>query len=229
MNSSTTQNFTINVPFMLLNLTLDAPLAQKPTPYFPCSPTPSKYLLGRAFLQAAFLGVNWQHNDTGPWFLAQAPGPNIASDPQVVTIAPQDAYLASSGASWADTWKDIWTPIEIEAAQPTTPTPTAPPTPQSSSTGSPVGAIAGVAVTAVVALIVAIVGVYFYIRRKYKRAAAAKGKGDTTAVKAEHDKFVAQQKAAQETVRPAELEYVQKPGELAWQRDPVELHGSERF
>ncbi len=227
MNSSTTQNFTINVPFMLLNLTLEAPIVQQPTPYFPCSPTASKFVLGRAFLQAAFIGVNWQHNDTGPWFLAQAPGPNIASDPQVVTIAPPDAYLASSATSWVDTWKDIWTPIEVAAEQPT-PTPSTP-AQQPSSTGLPVGAIVGIAVAAVAVLVAAIVGVYFYTRRKAKRAAAATGRGDTTVAKAEYDNFVAQQKAAQETVRPAELAYVERPGELPWQRDPVELHGSERF
>ena len=33
-----------------------------------------EYTLGRAFLQAAFVGVNWEP-DVGLWFLAQAPGP----------------------------------------------------------------------------------------------------------------------------------------------------------
>jgi hypothetical protein len=55
----------ISVPFALLNLTLDYPLVSTPTQYFPCIPyTPSDdslYHLGRAFLQAVFLG---QHGQT---------------------------------------------------------------------------------------------------------------------------------------------------------------------
>ena len=54
-------NLTIKVPFQLLNLTLQAPLMSQDTQYFPCQPTQgSRYSnsLGRAFLQAAFIGVN---------------------------------------------------------------------------------------------------------------------------------------------------------------------------
>ncbi|KEF63796.1 uncharacterized protein A1O9_01774 [Exophiala aquamarina CBS 119918] len=63
------QTANINVPFALLNLTLDAPLTSTPTPYFPCSPLTSSadtpYHLGRA----AFLGANFHMNKL---FLAQA-------------------------------------------------------------------------------------------------------------------------------------------------------------
>jgi hypothetical protein len=38
LNSSITQNLTINVPFRLLNLTLTTPLVSNPTQYFPCNP-----------------------------------------------------------------------------------------------------------------------------------------------------------------------------------------------
>ncbi|CAG8278011.1 unnamed protein product [Penicillium salamii] len=70
------QNITIRVPFQLLNLTLEAPLVKKPTRYFPCFGTEGTYALGRAFFQAAFLGVNYgTGNGIGNWFLAQAPGP----------------------------------------------------------------------------------------------------------------------------------------------------------
>lgn len=48
----------------------------------------SVYTLGRAFLQAAFIGVNWQpQSPPGNWFLAQAPGPNTASAALTVPIA----------------------------------------------------------------------------------------------------------------------------------------------
>lgn len=71
-DSSNTHTIDIKVPFALLNLTLDYPLVDRPTPYFPCMPTNRTYGLGRAFLQAAFVGVNWG-NGVGSWFLAQCP------------------------------------------------------------------------------------------------------------------------------------------------------------
>ncbi|KAE8422776.1 hypothetical protein BDV36DRAFT_290947 [Aspergillus pseudocaelatus] len=56
---------TINVPFSLLNLTLEAPLA-------------------------VFVGVNWGPHQ-GSWFLAYAPGRNIPGTTTVVTINPSDS------------------------------------------------------------------------------------------------------------------------------------------
>jgi hypothetical protein len=61
-------NGDISVPFALLNLTLDYPLVSTPTQYFPCaSYTPSDdslYHLGRALLQAVFLGQHGQTQKT---------------------------------------------------------------------------------------------------------------------------------------------------------------------
>lgn len=71
-------NVVLKLPFPLLNLTLGPLLSglKAPVPYFPCMPyTPDAgepYILGRAFLQSAFLGRNW--NSAVSW-LAQAPGP----------------------------------------------------------------------------------------------------------------------------------------------------------
>jgi hypothetical protein len=89
MNRSDSQNMTINVPFKLLNLTLEEPLAHTPIQYFPCRPMTNgaSYTLGRAFLQAAFVGVNWQSDLNGLWFLAQAPGPNTPLDFQTRVLA----------------------------------------------------------------------------------------------------------------------------------------------
>ena len=104
------QNLTIKVPFGLLNLTLGPPLVDEPTQYFPCT-TPqnsASYSLGRAFLQAAFIGVDWDQG-LGQWFLAQAPGPNTASIPSQKTIT--DMSLESSDNQWADTWRPLWTPL----------------------------------------------------------------------------------------------------------------------
>ncbi|KAH8665111.1 hypothetical protein BGZ60DRAFT_529454 [Tricladium varicosporioides] len=70
---------TVNVPFRLLNLTLTALLMTTPTQYFPCrAETKYDHRLGRAFLQAAFVGVNWMAYDgKAAWFLAQAPDPTF--------------------------------------------------------------------------------------------------------------------------------------------------------
>jgi hypothetical protein len=105
-------NITIKVPFKLLNLTLEEPLVDKPTQYFPCQPTDSEmgiWQLGRAFLQAAFLGVNFE---TDHMYLAQAPGPDMA---QLVTreMGEDDKTIRTNdGDTFAETWRSTWTPIE---------------------------------------------------------------------------------------------------------------------
>ncbi|RAO69775.1 uncharacterized protein BHQ10_005787 [Talaromyces amestolkiae] len=84
---------TIKVPFVLLDLKLESPLVDESTAYFPCMGTANGGLnvLGRAFLQAAFVGVNWatKGQEQGNWFLAQAPGPGYLrgdSELNVVSI-----------------------------------------------------------------------------------------------------------------------------------------------
>ncbi|KAF2461955.1 aspartic peptidase domain-containing protein [Lineolata rhizophorae] len=105
----------IDVPFALLNLTLESPLTATPTPYFPCSPYEPPddeepvYHLGRAFLQAAFLAQNWQSNRL---WLAQAPGPDFPP-PSVKTLMPDDDTLAgmTNPPTWLDTWRSMLTPL----------------------------------------------------------------------------------------------------------------------
>ena len=100
----------VNLPFALLNLTLDAPLVQKPTPYFPCSPNNSTFGLGRAFLQGAFVGMNY---NSSTFWLAQAPGPNLpAPGSAIKPIETSDMTLAPNpnGPSWEETWREVWFP-----------------------------------------------------------------------------------------------------------------------
>lgn len=57
-------NVTIKVPLILLNLTLTEPITPKDLSYFPCNTRPvseqyNRISLGRAFLQAAFMGTNY--------------------------------------------------------------------------------------------------------------------------------------------------------------------------
>jgi hypothetical protein len=118
--SESSTNFTINVPFSLLNLTLTAPLTTTPTAYFPCkAETQTHYQLGRAFLQAAFVGVNWNaYNGSAAWWLAQAPGPNTPSQLNIQAIGNTDTTIPSSQVDWASTWQDTWKPL-VQAAQAT--------------------------------------------------------------------------------------------------------------
>lgn len=114
--ASTDGNVTINVPFQLLDLTLDAPLISTPSSYFPCQPPLSgqQYSLGRAFLQAAFIGVNWGNQNNGEWYLAQAPGPNIPTVPSGVSFGSTVSSPPSN--DWADTWKGHWMPLPTSSA-----------------------------------------------------------------------------------------------------------------
>ena len=109
--SSPDANITIKVPFQLLNLTLESPIVQYPQQYFPCRPFYSmdgtgNYYLGKAFLQAAMVGINWQIK---AFFLAQAPGPEVPS-PNIQSIGPSDTSVRSlPEANFASSWSKSWT------------------------------------------------------------------------------------------------------------------------
>lgn len=103
-------NTPINIPFALLNLTLTSPLTSSTTQYFPCSPSgsPGTWTLGNAFLQAAFLGQNWE---TQRLFRTQAPGPDflpvnrqtgLSSDERIApTSNPPDWESTVGGDAYA--------------------------------------------------------------------------------------------------------------------------------
>ncbi|KAJ8120594.1 hypothetical protein ONZ43_g2735 [Nemania bipapillata] len=179
---SNTQNITISVPFRHLNLTLTEPLVDTDQQYFPCYTGPSgSYALGRAFLQDAFVGANW---DSKTWWLAQAPGPNIPNA-QVITLSESDTEIKASQNDWKESWAGSWkalTPEDVAGSQTatttnttSTPTPTPTPTPSNSAapaSGLSTGAVAGIGVgVGLVALaIVAALGFFFLRRRKASKA-----------------------------------------------------------
>ncbi|RAK76188.1 uncharacterized protein BO72DRAFT_487024 [Aspergillus fijiensis CBS 313.89] len=109
-NSRNNANLTIKVPFSLLSLTLKAPLLENSTSYFPCMGTTGTYALGRAFAQAAFIGVNWGL-PAGNWFLAQAPGPNIPGSARPTVIRPGDATISANLSEWENSWEGHWTEL----------------------------------------------------------------------------------------------------------------------
>lgn len=167
-------NLTIKVPFQLLNLTLQAPLVSKNTSYFPCQPpqgNTGEYSLGRAFLQAAFIGVSWEGQGKGDWYLAQAPGPNIEANTQPKPILGD---LPESGltSNWSETWNGHWTALQVSSPTPKPPTPpeTLPKIQSNSLSG---GAIAGIVVGCICAGLVAVgIGILIFIRRRRGTAGA---------------------------------------------------------
>ncbi|KAK3395136.1 aspartic peptidase domain-containing protein [Podospora didyma] len=113
IGQTNTQTITINVPFKHLNLTLAPPLVPSSIPYFPCfTGGTGTYVLGRAFLQDAFFGVNW---DTRKSWLAQAPGPNIQIGSDAQPINPTDVAISKSANDWLTSWDGFWT--ELTPAQ----------------------------------------------------------------------------------------------------------------
>ncbi|KAL2842494.1 aspartic peptidase domain-containing protein [Aspergillus pseudodeflectus] len=182
-------DITINVPFALLNLTLRAPLIDTPTQYFPCMGTDSTYALGRAFFQAAFVGVNWNQG-TGNWFLAQAPGPGYSTTPATTNIDASASTLTGSGSSWEASWARYWTelPDTSNSNSTSTSTPTTSPNEDESSSGLSTGTKAGIGVGCAVGgvLVVGLLVWRFFLRRRRQSAGDMapypNGSGQQTAI-----------------------------------------------
>ncbi|KAK0754393.1 aspartic peptidase domain-containing protein [Schizothecium vesticola] len=148
-------NITIKVPFQLLNLTLEAPIVDVPTPYFPCHDVTGNdtgYVeLGRAFLQAAFFGINLDQSVT---FLAQAPGPTM-NQSVIRPISPADRTLTSNPLSaFPDSWAAHWSPDAGVSR---------------SSTPLSAGAIAGIVIGALAGVALLSTAAWFLWRRRRKQ------------------------------------------------------------
>ncbi|KAI0138737.1 hypothetical protein F4776DRAFT_654410 [Hypoxylon sp. NC0597] len=148
-NNSQTVN--ISVPFMHLNLTLEQPLVEQPTPYFPCNAVSNgNYALGRAFLQDAFFGANLA---TAVYFLSQAPGPNINGE-NLKTMSEDCTQLDASHNDWVASWDETWEPL-TEPANQTVPSSSAGvKTETATIAGSAVGGVAGVILLAIIGFII---------------------------------------------------------------------------
>ena len=190
-------NLTIKAPFHLLNLTLEEPLVSIDTPYFPCQPPQGPkghYTLGRAFLQAAFIGVNWAPAGESEWYLAQAPGPNTNANPQSRSFASSPPVGLAE--EWADTWSGFWTALPSSTMTPKSSSETAsetasetprhsessarptlispPPSPHSLSSG----AISGIAIGGAFALLVASgIGVWLFQHKRGDNPATMRSTG----------------------------------------------------
>lgn len=169
------QNITIKVPFKVLDLTLE-PLysgKQSAVKYFPCQPyentellvsdeywpTTGTYVLGKSFLQAAFLGRNWGN---GRGWLAQAPGPGAIRkglEEEIMEIQSDDTEINVHDESdlFASSWESSWTVLpDPDAPDPDTP-----------GRGLSTGAKAGIGVAVgIVALAIIAALIFFLWKRK---------------------------------------------------------------
>ncbi|UPL00830.1 hypothetical protein LCI18_011764 [Fusarium solani-melongenae] len=172
ISGSNTDAVKINVPFMHLNLTLSAPLVDTPTPYFPCHVNgKGQYVLGRAFLQDAFIGANW-HKDSNTWWLAQAPGRTIQATNNIISIEEKDKTITKGGNDWKASWNGVWDDEGVPANTPT-PTPKSKPTKEPSNAvpedeGLSTGAKAGIGV-GIAAGVLALAGLGFFFWRRRRQ------------------------------------------------------------
>lgn len=168
------KNLTIKVPFPLLNLTLESPIVDTPTPYFPCRTqgdnTTTGWALGRAFLQAAFYHRDFDGASTTV-SLAQAPGPGVEQE-VIQAYNTGDAIKTSDISQFAKSWESHWTVLDENGK------------PQKKKDGTndkrkglAEGAIAGIVVGVMLALAAAALALVFWRRRANSKSNKAKQGG----------------------------------------------------
>lgn len=214
LGSQGNSSITINVPFSLLNLTLVAPLVNQPTSYFPCQPTNASIsVLGRAILQATYLGANWQPDTpNGVFFFGQAPGPQMQQAQPTGIAAPATTFASGTG-SFADSWGSQWSPI-----------PTSP-----GSGGLSAGAAAGIGVGVALGVLAIFGGLatWFLLRRRKRKANAA---AEAAAAAKEAETYAKHAPGAPSPgMAPPAYKTSEGPAELG-QQEVVEIgKGPERF
>ena len=164
-------NLTIKVPFQLLNLTLEPPIVTTSQQYLPCRPfraldDSGHYFLGKAFLQAAFIGMNWQE---AKFFLAQAPGPGVGAS-NIRSIQSNDITINSDpienfATSWTRNWKAV---SDTNNDKNTTSNSTSPTNEQNepSASGLASGAKAGISVVVIVGVLAVAGAVLLFCMRR---------------------------------------------------------------
>ncbi|KAJ6787298.1 hypothetical protein PWT90_01720 [Aphanocladium album] len=208
------KNVTIKVAFALLNLTLESPIVATPTQYFPCHPTDSQYgvwILGRAFMQAAFWAMDYEKNQQ---YIGQGPGPRH----EQLVLKPwptNESTLETSPAdSYASTWRPHWTALPEEGK---------------SSDSLSGGVIAGIVVGIVAGLAIFAGVVWWFMRR---RRDAVKEKEKDTGDSRDDDKEIVAHSASpghqlSVSTLPAEAIGPERRHELSGKRAVYEMPGSQ--
>lgn len=175
--SSNTDTVAIRVPFLHLNLTLESPIVDEDRQYFPCFTGSDEYTLGRAFLQDAFIGANWESQT---WWLAQAPGPDIAKG-RMQSIAADATSISSGNNNWEASWASTWTEGESSPSPSPSPSFSSSPTSSSSSSGLSTEAQAGIGTGVGIAALALTSGLlWFCFRRRWAAKAAQSGPAERT-------------------------------------------------
>ncbi|KAK4196673.1 aspartic peptidase domain-containing protein [Triangularia verruculosa] len=175
------QTVTIKVPLYLLALQSEPPIGwagHARRRIFPCrsvEPQVGYWKLGRAFLQAAFFGVNYDKNLV---YLAQGIGPDAGISQDLVNIAPDDEFLTPNPhfqnvSDYYLTWRSHW--IALEDQTPDGGSPSSPAPSRSSQTGeNPTKAVAVSVAIAAFVLFALILGACYSRTRRKEAARAAR-------------------------------------------------------
>ncbi|KAK4171492.1 hypothetical protein QBC36DRAFT_382520 [Triangularia setosa] len=106
----------IQVPLWLLDIGMDTRVHGRDTHlrYFPCrsvADSDGYWKLGRAFLQSAFLGVNYDDNI---FYIAQTLGPGIEDKEELISFSPEfQAHVGNDrDVGWIWSWSDHWRHVE---------------------------------------------------------------------------------------------------------------------
>ncbi len=230
------KNITIKVPFQVLNLTLGPPIVDTPISYFPCKPYDDKsYVLGRAFLQAAFLGFEFEHNLA---YIAQAPGPSMEQS-MIKTFQPTDKTITANvlgtfASSWASSWTILHdsksgsnstsnsTNSSTSTSSGSATTIAQPTTASQSHQGFSAGAVAGAVIGSVLGTVATIAfATIIWRKRKITRQTATAETSSVSAVPLFKDL------SANITKHSPELDSRSKPSELHGHARPHEMGTSD--
>lgn len=135
LSDRTAKRVSIKIPFRILALRFEPTSPnQKIVTYLPCESVGSSgFYLGRAFLQAAFWGVDFEQH---LMYIAQAPGPTKGQTVLLPFPANGSGFEAEDYATFEQTWAGHWTPFDKSTI--------AKPGPFGLSTGAIVGIAIGI-------------------------------------------------------------------------------------
>lgn len=177
--------------------------------------------LGRAFLQAAFVGTTWQHNIS---WLAQAPGPGstrtgLGSDPVDLEESATTLQAQTGDSLFRDSWKGYWTPLPVDSSAKQSNE-----TEQHSNHGLSGGQIAGAVVGPVVFfLAVAAIAGFLLLRRSEQRSKESKSSNGAVEFFEKSEETSSHEMGELAYTARSEMPAPGQPGELSGLTRPLEL------